>query len=154
MRLHTIPHIKGATHRPKRLGSGEGNGHGKTCGRGQKGSKCRSDYSIPPGFEGGQMPLYRRLPKRGFSNYQFRTKYEIVNLEDLKRFKNPAHVIDRKALIKAGLIRDNAQPLKVLGEGSLVNALKIVAHRFSAAAKDKIIAAGGEAILIEKSTQT
>ena len=146
MRLHTIPTIKGATHPRKRLGAGEGSGHGKTCGRGQKGSKSRSGYSVSPGFEGGQMPLQRKLPRRGFNNTRFRTDYAIVNLGDLERFDS-ASTVDRKALVAAGLVRDDKNPLKVLGNGDISKALNIEAHKFSASAKQKIEAAGGKAII-------
>ncbi len=146
MRLHNIPQVKGATHSRKRLGSGEGSGHGKTCGRGQKGSKSRSGYGIRQGFEGGQMPLYRKLPRRGFSNHKFRTLYEILNLEDLNQFEG-TEVIDRKTLVKAGLVRDNDAPLKILGKGELSKAIKVAAAKFSTSAKTKIEAAGGEVII-------
>lgn len=148
MRLHTIPKIKGSTRPRKRLGAGQGNGHGKTCGRGQKGSKSRSGYSVRPGFEGGQMPLQRKLPRRGFNNARFRTNHVIVNLGDLDRFDGSS-TVDRKALVAAGLVRDNSDPLKVLGNGDISKALKVEAHKFSASAKQKIEAAGGQAIVID-----
>lgn len=149
MRLHKIPHSNGATHPRKRLGIGEGGGHGKTSGRGQKGSKSRSGYSIRPGFEGGQMPLYRKLPHRGFSNARFVKDYVIVNLADIVRVAEKvagADVICSKVLASAGLIRNADASVKILGDGDISKALKIKASKFSASAKSKIEAAGGQAI--------
>lgn len=146
MRLHELIDSNGANRPKRRLGKGEGNGHGKTCGRGHKGSKARSGYSIQPGFEGGQMPLYRKLPRRGFSNFKFHKGYAIVNLADLSRLGEDIKEADRKTLVEAGLVRDNSLPLKVLGDGEMKTALKIRADRFSATAKAKIEAAGGEAL--------
>ena len=146
MRLHNIPKIKGATHPRKRLGCGRGSGHGKTSGRGQKGSKSRSGYSTRQGFEGGQMPLFRKLPRRGFSNYRFQTHYEILNLDDLNKFEG-SETIDREVLVNAGLIRNNDAPLKILGRGEISRAIKVTAEKFSTSAKTKIEAAGGEVII-------
>jgi len=146
MRLHELINSNGSNRPKRRLGKGEGNGHGKTCGRGHKGSKARSGYSIQPGFEGGQMPLYRKLPKRGFSNFKFHKGFAIVNLGDLDRLGDEVKEVDRAALVKAGLVRDNSLPLKVLGDGEITTALKVTASRFSATAKAKIEAAGGEAL--------
>jgi len=146
MRLHELIDSNGANRPKRRLGKGEGNGHGKTCGRGHKGSKARSGYSIQPGFEGGQMPLYRKLPQRGFSNFKFHKGYAIVNLGDLARLEEEVTEVDRAVLVKAGLVRDNALPLKVLGNGDVARALKVRAASFSASAKSKIEAAGGEAL--------
>ena len=146
MRLHELIDSNGANRPKRRLGKGEGNGHGKTCGRGHKGSKARSGYSIQPGFEGGQMPLYRKLPQRGFSNFKFHKGYAIVNLGDLARLEEGVAEVDRAVLVKAGLVRDNALPLKVLGNGDVARALKVRAASFSASAKSKIEAAGGEAL--------
>jgi len=146
MRLHELIDSNGANRPKRRLGKGEGNGHGKTCGRGHKGSKARSGYSIQPGFEGGQMPLYRKLPQRGFSNFKFHKGYAIVNLGDLARLEEGVTEVDRAVLVKAGLVRDNALPLKVLGNGDVARALKVRAASFSASAKSKIEAAGGEAL--------
>ncbi len=146
MRLHELIDSNGANRTKRRLGKGEGNGHGKTCGRGHKGSKARSGYSIQPGFEGGQMPLYRKLPQRGFSNFKFHKGYAIVNLGDLARLEEGVTEVDRAVLVKAGLVRDNALPLKVLGNGDVARALKVRAASFSASAKSKIEAAGGEAL--------
>ncbi len=146
MRLHELIDSNGANRPKRRLGKGEGNGHGKTCGRGHKGSKARSGYSIQPGFEGGQMPMYRRLPRRGFSNFKFHKGFAIVNLADLARLDEGVTEVDRGVLVKAGLVRDNSLPLKVLGDGELKTALKVRADRFSASARSKIEAAGGEAL--------
>mgnify|MGYP003108645509 CR=1 FL=1 len=146
MRLHELINSNGANRSKRRLGKGEGNGHGKTCGRGHKGSKSRSGYSIQPGFEGGQMPMYRRLPQRGFSNFKFHKNFAIVNLADLERIAEDVKEVDRDVLVKAGLVRDNSLPLKVLGNGEIKSALKVRADRFSASAKAKIEAAGGEAL--------
>jgi large subunit ribosomal protein L15 len=146
MRLHELIDSNGANRPKRRLGKGEGNGHGKTCGRGHKGSKARSGYGVPPGFEGGQMPLYRKLPQRGFSNFKFHKGFAIVNLGDLARLGEGITEVDRKTLVEAGLVRDDSLPLKVLGDGELKAALKVRADRFSASAKSKIEAAGGEAI--------
>ncbi len=149
MRLHQIPDSNGATHPRKRLGIGEGGGHGKTAGRGQKGSKARSGYSIRPGFEGGQMPLYRKLPQRGFSNFRFSNDFAIVNLSDIVRVSERvkgAEVICAKVMASVGIIRNANMPVKVLGNGDIASPLKIKAAKFSASAKSKIEAAGGQAI--------
>jgi large subunit ribosomal protein L15 len=141
-------HITGGsqdTHPTKRLGRGRGNGRGKTCCRGHKGSGQRSGYSRKPGFEGGQMPLYRKLPQRGFNNYEFRTEYSIVNVGDLVKVER-ADVIDKEALVKAGLVRSNAKLIKILGTGELTGAVKIKADKFSKSATDKITGAGGEIV--------
>jgi len=146
MKLDRIP---SAGNRPaKRVGSGRGNGRGKTCGRGHKGAGQRSGYGTKVGFEGGQMPLYRKLPRRGFSTVRF--KREIlawVNLGELECFE-PNETIGMEQLRKAGLIRSNATRLKVLANGELSKALTVEAHKFSASAKQKIEAAGGKAILV------
>lgn len=145
MRLHSLKNVPGATHRRKRVGCGEGSGRGKTCGRGGKGQTARSGGSIRPGFEGGQMPLYRRLPHRGFNNKNFRTVYALVNLADIEKLEGVSDV-DRTVLVENGLIRRNATLLKILGDGEISRAIKIKADKFSASAKTKIEAAGGEAI--------
>lgn len=147
MRLHKLTNVKGATHRRKRVGCGEGNGHGKTCGRGGKGQTARSGGSIRIGFEGGQMPIFRKLPIRGFNNKNFRTAYETVNVSELAKLDDAVTEVNRAELAKAGLVRLNEKPLKVLGEGELSKALKVTADKFSGTAKDKIEKAGGEAIL-------
>lgn len=146
MRLHEIISSNGGNRSKRRLGKGEGGGHGKTCGRGHKGGKARSGYSVQPGFEGGQMPMYRRLPQRGFSNFKFHKNFAVVNLSDLEKVE--ASEIDRESLVKAGLVRDNQLPLKVLGNGEISRAVKVKADAFSASAKSKIEAAGGEALSV------
>lgn len=142
MQLHTLKPRAGARHRVKRLGKGESSGLGKTSGRGGKGQTARSGSSIRPGFEGGQMPLYRRIPKRGFNNIRFATIYSVVNLSDLNRFDEGARV-DETALRACGLVRGHNDGVKILATGDLTKKLTIVADKFSAAAKQKIEAAGG-----------
>jgi len=147
MRLHELSNRPGAVKRRKRVGCGEGGGHGKTSGRGGKGQTARSGSSIRPGFEGGQMPLYRKLPHRGFNNANFRTSYDTVNLGELARLDESIVEVDRDVLIKAGLIRGEFSGLKVLGGGELNRGLKITAAKFSASAKEKIEKAGGESVV-------
>ncbi len=149
MRLHNLSNVKGAVHRRKRVGCGEGGGHGKTSGRGGKGQTARSGGSIRIGFEGGQMPLFRKLPRRGFNNKNFKTDYETVNVGQLDRLDESVKEVNREVLAAAGLVRLNARPLKVLGDGDLSKSIKITAAKFSASAKAKIEKAGGEAILSE-----
>ncbi|HEX5176900.1 MAG TPA: 50S ribosomal protein L15, partial [Chthoniobacteraceae bacterium] len=136
----------GARHRTKRLGCGESSGHGKTSGKGHKGQKARSGGSIRLGFEGGQMPLIRRVPKRGFNNNAFKTRYAIVNLDDLEQFDAGAQV-DENALREKGLVRGALAGVKILGNGTLTKALTITADRVSAGAKEKIEKAGGTVTL-------
>jgi len=131
----------GAKHRRKRVGRGPGSGKGKTCGSGVKGQGTRSGKKIKPWFEGGQMPLYQRVPKRGFHN-RFRVVNEIVNLGDLAVFGENASV-DVKGLVERGLIRGAGAPVKVLGEGEAPKGIRLAVHKVSAAAKAKIEAAGG-----------
>ena len=147
MKLHELKNVKGAVHRKKRVGCGEGGGHGKTSGRGGKGQTARSGGSIRPGFEGGQMPLYRKLPHRGFNNYEFRTTYAVVNVGDLARLDASVTEVNIDALVKAGLIRADGALLKVLGDGELARALKVTAAKFTGSAKAKIEKAGGAAIV-------
>ena len=149
MRLHNLSNVKGATHRRKRVGCGEGGGHGKTSGRGGKGQTARSGGGIRIGFEGGQMPLFRKLPIRGFNNKNFRTEYETVNLGEFSKLDDSVTEVDREVLARAGLVRMNDKPLKILGEGDLTKAFKIKAVKFSGSAREKIEKAGGEAILAE-----
>ncbi len=146
MRLHSLKNVKGAVHRRKRVGCGEGSGHGKTSGKGGKGQTARSGGSIRPGFEGGQMPLYRKLPHRGFNNYNFRTTYAVVNVGDLAKLDASVTEVNIDALVQAGLIRADGALLKVLGDGELSRALKVTAHKFTGSAKAKIEKAGGQAI--------
>jgi len=147
MRLHELSNTPGAVKRRKRIGCGEGGGHGKTSGRGGKGQTARSGSSIRPGFEGGQMPLYRKLPHRGFNNYNFRTEYDTVNVGELSRIDESITEVDRDLLIKVGLIRGQARLVKVLGGGEITRGLKIKAAKFSASAKAKIEKAGGEPVV-------
>ena len=147
MRLHTLKNVKGAVHRKKRVGCGEGGGHGKTSGKGGKGQTARSGGSIRPGFEGGQMPLYRKLPHRGFNNYNFRTSYAVVNVGDLAKLDASVTEVNVEALVKAGLIRADGALLKVLGDGEITRALKVTANKFTGSAKEKIEKAGGQAII-------
>jgi len=142
MNLSNLKPRPGSKHRVKRLGSGESSGKGKTCGKGHKGQKARSGGSIRLGFEGGQMPLIRRVPKRGFNNAQFKTLWAIVNLDSLNRFENGASV-DEKALLDADVIRKPFEGVKILASGELTKKLSIVADKASAAAKAAIEKAGG-----------
>lgn len=145
MNLENIPTIKGATHAPKRLGRGEGSGHGKTCGRGHKGQKSRSGGGIPVGFEGGQMPLYRKLPRRGFNNKNFKTSFQTVNTGELEKLEGTE--VTREALIAAGLIRDDDKlGIKLLGDGEVSKAFTVTVDKVSASAKAKIEAAGGKIV--------
>ncbi|MGB8352519.1 MAG: 50S ribosomal protein L15 [Chthoniobacteraceae bacterium] len=145
MNLHTLKTRPGSKHRVKRLGCGESSGHGKTSGKGHKGQKARSGGSIRLGFEGGQMPLIRRLPKRGFNNAAFKTRYAIINLDTLNQFDNGASV-DEKTLLEAKLIRGNYDGIKILGSGELTKKLTITADKVSATAKEKIEKAGGSIV--------
>jgi large subunit ribosomal protein L15 len=147
MKLHELKNVPGAIHRKKRVGCGEGGGHGKTSGRGGKGQTARSGSSIRPGFEGGQMPLYRKLPKRGFNNYEFRTEIAVVNLRDLEALEASVKEVDATALAKAGIIRSGETVVKVLGDGEITRALSVTAAKFSESAKAKIEKAGGKAIV-------
>ena len=146
-RLGELSPPKGATHRKKRVGFGESSGHGKTSGRGQKGQRSRSGANLRPEFEGGQTPLVRRIPKRGFTHYQ-RFPVQIVNLKELNRF--PAgSVVDSKLLEESGLIGAQRHPVKVLGDGELTHPLTVKAHSFSGSALKKIAAAGGSAEILK-----
>ena len=142
MRLHDLKPRPGAKHRRKRLGQGESSGHGKTSGRGGKGQTARSGSSIRIGFEGGQMPLIRRIPKRGFNNTRHGTRYLPVNLEALNRFEDGARV-DEAVLRGEGLANGPGDGIKILGDGELSRKLTVSAHAFSAAARSKIEAKGG-----------
>ena len=144
MKLHELEKNIGATHKKKRVGRGPGSGLGKTSGRGQKGQKARSGGSINPVFEGGQLPLYRRIPKRGFSNAKFKTVYAVINVEDLNVFEDGTVVTE--ALLKdTGLVKKQLDGIKVLGNGELEKKLTVRAHKFSDVAKEKIEKAGGKA---------
>lgn len=147
MKLHELKNVPGAVHRRKRVGCGEGSGHGKTSGRGGKGQTARSGSSVRIGFEGGQMPMYRKLPHRGFNNKNFRVEYAVVNLDDLNKLDGVTE-IDAALLIERGLIRRNAGLVKVLGGGEINRALKVTANKFSASARKKIEDAGGQAVTV------
>jgi large subunit ribosomal protein L15 len=147
MKLHELKNVPGAIHRKKRVGCGEGGGHGKTSGRGGKGQSARSGSSIRPGFEGGQMPLYRKLPHRGFNNYNFRTEIAVVNLRDIAGLDEKVTEVNAESLAKAGLIRGGEKTVKVLGDGELTRAFTVTAAKFSESAKAKIEKAGGKAIV-------
>lgn len=142
IRLHSLRPRPGSRHRVKRLGCGESSGHGKTSGKGHKGQKARSGGSIRLGFEGGQMPLIRRLPKRGFNNAAFHKTYAIVNLTDLNEFK-AGSVVNEQTLREAKLVRGNVAGIKILGDGELKHALKIEVDKISEGARAKIDKAGG-----------
>ena len=146
MRLHTLKNVKGAVHRKKRVGCGEGGGHGKTSTRGGKGQSARSGSSIRPGFEGGQMPLYRKLPHRGFNNYEHRTSYAVVNVGDLARLDAQVTEVNADVLAAAGLVRPGLTMLKVLGDGEITRPLKVTAQKFTGSAKAKLEKAGGSAL--------
>ena len=147
MKLHELKNVPGAIHRKKRVGCGEGGGHGKTSGRGGKGQTARSGGSIRPGFEGGQMPLYRKLPHRGFNNYEHRTEIAVLNVGDLASLDTSVTDVNAEILASAGLIRGGEKSVKILGDGELSRALNVTAARFSASAKAKIEQAGGQAIV-------
>ena len=147
MKLHELEKNIGATHRKKRLGNGRGSGLGKTSGRGQKGQKARSGGSINPVFEGGQLPLYRRIPKRGFSNAKFKTRYAVINLKDLNGFEDGA-VVTPALLKDAGIIKNQLDGIKVLGNGKLEHKITIQASKFSTSAMEKIKEAGSKAEVI------
>jgi large subunit ribosomal protein L15 len=148
MRLHNLRPRPGSRHRVKRLGCGESSGHGKTSGKGHKGQKARSGGSIRLGFEGGQMPLIRRLPKRGFNNAAFHKRYAIVNLSDLAAFK-AGTVINEELLRKLKLVRGDFAGIKILGNGEVKHELKIEADKVSASAREKIEKAGGAVMVRE-----
>ncbi|MCH9650264.1 MAG: 50S ribosomal protein L15 [Deltaproteobacteria bacterium] len=138
MKLHELSPAKGSKHKRKRVGRGPGSGLGKTAGRGHKGQKSRAGYSRRLGFEGGQMPLIRRVPKRGFTNI-FRVSYSVVNLSQLEGFEGD---VNPESLLEAGMVRKGAR-VKILGDGECSSAFKVTAHKFSKSARDKIEAAGG-----------
>lgn len=146
MKLNELKPALGSVTAPKRLGRGIGSGLGKTSGKGHKGAKARSGGGKGPGFEGGQMPLTRRLPKRGFTNI-FATEYAIVNVSKLDMFEDGA-VVDAKELIEAGLIKKELDGVKILGNGDLTKKLTVRAAKFTGAAKEKIEALGGKAEVI------
>lgn len=149
MQLHEITLPGGAKKKRKRVGRGVGSGRGKTSGRGMGGQRKRSNPRIRPYFEGGQMPLIRRIPKRGFNNQRFSKVYQIVNTSALNRFSNGDKVTP-EVLLKAGLIKDLNRRLKILGEGTLEKKLEVYAHAFSRSAKEKIESSGGKVVTLGK----
>jgi large subunit ribosomal protein L15 len=149
MHLHNLQPRPGSRHRVKRLGCGESSGHGKTSGKGHKGQKARSGGSIRLGFEGGQMPLIRRLPKRGFNNAAFHKRYAIVSLDDLNAFK-AGTAVNEQLLRKSKLVRGRFVGIKILGDGELKHGLKLEADKVSATAREKIEKAGGTIRLRDK----
>jgi len=153
IRLHNLKPRPGARHRVKRLGIGESSGHGKTSGKGHKGQKARSGGSIRLGFEGGQMPLIRRLPKRGFNNAAFKKHYALINLDDLNQFE-AGTVVNEQMLRESKHIRGHVAGLKILGRGELKHGLTIEADRFSGSAKEKIEKAGGTVTLRQRPSLT
>ena len=143
MKLHELSPAEGSVKSAYRKGRGAGSGNGKTAGKGHKGQNARSGGGVRPGFEGGQLPLYRKLPKRGFNNFRFAKKYAVVNVMSLNKFEDGA-VVDCAALLKAGIINSVFDGVKVLGEGELTKKLTVKAAVFSASAKEKIEAVGGK----------
>jgi large subunit ribosomal protein L15 len=143
MQLHDYRPNPGSKHRVKRLGCGESSGHGKTSGKGHKGQKARSGGGVRVGFEGGQMPLHRRLPKRGFNNFDFRDKFIVFNVGNLDDHFEDGATIDEDALRKAGLVNGPCDAIKVLGNGEVTKALHLVVNKASATAREKIEKAGG-----------
>ena len=141
MKLHELKPAEGSRHAHKRVGRGIGSGHGKTSGKGHKGQNARSGGGVRPGFEGGQMPLFQRLPKRGFTNIN-RKEYAIVNLETLNRFEDGTEVTP-ELLIETGVVKNMKAGIKILAKGELKKKLTVKAHKFSSAAKEAIEAAGG-----------
>ena len=147
MKLHSLQPAPGAVKTRKRVGRGVGSGLGKTSGRGQKGQNSRSGGGVRPGFEGGQSPLFRRLPKRGFSNARFKTTYAVINLSDLDKFENGTTVTP-ELLKEMGLIKQSLDGIKILGNGTLTKKLNVKAHKFSSVAKEQIEKLGGKAEVI------
>ena len=147
MKLHELEKNIGATHRAKRKGLGRGSGNGKTSGRGQKGQNSRSGGGVRANFEGGQIPLYRRLPKRGFSNAKFKTTYAVINVSDLNVFEDGT-VVTPALLKDAGIVKKQLDGVKVLGNGKLEKKLTIQASKFSSSALEKIKEAGSKAEVI------
>ncbi len=144
---HEITSLVGKHKRRRRVGRGSGSGHGKTCGRGHKGAGSRAGSTSVTLLEGGQMPLFRRLPKRGFNNYDFAIRCEIVNISQLERFEDGADV-GIEQLSDAGLVDSTKSKIKILGKGDLTKKLQVTAHKFSKTAEQKIVASGGAAQVI------
>ena len=148
MKLHELSPAPGSTKSAWRKGRGVGSGNGKTAGRGHKGQNARTGGGVRPGFEGGQIPLFRRLPKRGFTNSLFKKEYAIINLETLDKLFNDGDAVSMETLLEKGVIRKELNGLKVLGRGEITKKLTVKAASFSASAKEKIEAAGGKAEVI------
>jgi len=146
MKLHELTAVEGSTKERKRIGRGHGSGQGKTAGKGHKGQKARSGGSIRPGFEGGQMPLQRRIPKRGFNNI-FAKKIVAINVSDLNKFEDGAEV-DARALVNAGIVKKEYDGIKILGNGEISKKLTVKVAAYSESAKQKIEAAGGKAEVV------
>ena len=144
MKLHSIQQPEGAVHASKRLGRGTSSGTGKTSGKGHKGQNARSGGGVRPGFEGGQLPLFRRLPKRGFSNAKFKVEYATINVSDLDNFEDGA-VVTPELLKEMGIVKKQLAGIKVLGNGELTKKLTVKASKFSATAVEKIEKMGGKA---------
>jgi large subunit ribosomal protein L15 len=149
MMIHEITAQAGAHKKRMRVGRGESSGHGKTCGRGTKGSGARAGGAIKVGSEGGNLPLYRRLPKRGFNNNAFAQRFSIVNIGDLEAHFDSGATVDASALIAKGLVRDERYPVKILGDGELTKKLTVVAGKFTKQAAEKITKAGGTTQALE-----
>lgn len=146
MKLHELSPAAGSKKNAKRIGRGHGSGQGKTAGKGHKGQKARAGRGMRPGFEGGQMPLQRRVPKRGFNNI-FAKDIVAINVGSLNKFDDGA-VVDKQALLNAGLVKNSFDGIKILGNGNLTKKLEVKVNAFSASAKEKIEAAGGKAEVI------
>ena len=147
MKLHELKPSEGAFKTSKRVGRGVGSGNGKTSGKGHKGQNARSGGGVRPGFEGGQLPLFRRLPKRGFTNARFKTEYAVINLSDLNNFDNNAEITP-ELLKEMGILKKQLSGVKVLGNGELTKKLTVKANKFSSSAVEKIEAKGGKAEVI------
>ena len=147
MKLHELSPAEGSVKEGFRKGRGAGSGNGKTAGKGHKGQNARSGGGVRPGFEGGQLPLYRKLPKRGFNNFRFAKQYAVVNVQSLNKF-NDGDVVDSAALLSMGIIDTVFDGVKILGEGELTKKLTVKAAVFSASAKEKIEAVGGKTEVI------
>ncbi len=143
MKLHSLKHNPGAKHRRKRLGCGESSGQGKTSGKGHKGQKARSGSGVRVGFEGGQMPLHRKLPKRGFNNYQFADKIAAFNVDDLETRFSDGDTVNEETLRSSGLLKGRYDGIKILGDGEITKKLNITVTSVSASAREKIEKAGG-----------
>jgi len=148
MKLHELSPAKGSNKEAKRVGRGHGSGHGKTAGKGHKGQWARSGGGVKPGFEGGQMKIAMRIPKRGFNNKVFATEYALVNVRDLEKRFEAGAVIDREAIMACGLIKKPLDGIKILGTGELTKAFTVKAEKFSETAKSKIESAGGTAEVV------